>query len=117
MLSTAYPQVFHVVALIALIASIASFFYLRNKYLRDFPGRTTIEKLRAEVADLYGAHADLTDRFSRFQRKEGMREVRSAKQREQEILAEAQAIAGEAAPQEAADGDKLALYRRRRPLQ
>lgn len=113
MLSTAYPQVFPILATIALVFSIAGFFYLRNKYLRDFPGRAKINALALEVGELASATEALNDRFTRFQRREGMRDARSAKERERDILAQAHEIAAQGAPQEPdAPTDKLNLYRR-----
>lgn len=112
-MSTAFPHIFPIVALAALCFSIAGFFYLRNKYLTDFPGRSKITELQLEVAELAQAVVDLNDRFTRFQKREGMRDARSVKERNADILAEAQRIALEGAPDEAAAGtDKLALYRR-----
>jgi len=117
MLSTAYPQVFHILSIIALCVSIAGIFYCKNKILRDFPGRTTITAMQLEVGELSQATADLNDRFTRFQRREGMRDARSAKEREQDILAQAQQIAAQGASDEPQGDDKRALYRRRTKLQ
>lgn len=114
---TAYPQVFHSLAIIALFIAVAGFFYCKNKYLRDFPGRSTITALQLEVAELAQATADLNDRFTRFQRREGMRDARSAKERDADILAQAHEIAAQAASPEPDNGGKTALYRRRSKLQ
>lgn len=112
-----YPQVFHILAILALIIAIAGFFYCKNKYLRDFPGRSTITAMQLEVGELAQATADLNDRFTRFQRREGMRDARSAKEREADVLAQAHQIAAESAAQEPQGDDKAALYRRRTKLQ
>lgn len=117
MTSTAFSLLFHSLAALGFIGVILLFFYMRNKYLRDFPGRSTIERLRGEVSELAGLQADLTDRFSRFQRREGMRDARSAKEREQEVMAEAQRILAQEGSQEPSGDDKTALYRRARRVQ
>jgi len=112
MLSTAFPQLFHIASIIGLLTAIGGFIYLRIKYLRDFPGRAKINALSLEVAELAQATEALNDRFTRFQKREGMRDARSAKERERDILAQAQQIAAEAGSADDSGGDKLALYRR-----
>lgn len=116
MLSTTYQQVFHILSILWLPVAIVGYFALRNKILRDFPGRSTIETMRIEVAEFQGLVGDLNDRFSRFQKREGMREARSAKQTEAEVLAQAREIAAQASVEEPGN-DKTALYRRARRIQ
>lgn len=112
-MSTTYPQVILIASFICHIIAFGGLFYLRNKILRDFPGRSTINTLSLEVGELAQATTALNERFTRFQKRDGMREARSAKEREQEILAQAHAIAAEGGSEEPAAGtDKLALYRR-----
>lgn len=118
-LSTAYPQVMHILHMVLIawgtIAPIALYFYFKHLLLRDFPGKTTINTLRADVADFSGSIADLTERFARFQNKEGMRAAREAKAAEKDILAQAQEIVSQADAQ-GGDGSKIDLYNRRRKL-
>lgn len=112
-MSTSYPHLVLIASFICHIIAFGGLFYLRNKILRDFPGRSTINTLSLEVGELAQATTALNERFTRFQKRDGMREARSAKEREQEILAQAHAIAAEAGSKEAdTGGDKLALYRR-----
>lgn len=117
-MSTAYPQVVNwlTIALVGwtIIAPLAVLFYSRWLFKRDFPGVTTINTLRGEVADLSGAQADLAERFSRFQNKEGMRLARETKEREKSVLEQAQEIAAGAQVEQG--NDKTSLYRRRRSL-
>jgi len=96
-------------------APIALFFYFKHLLLKDFPGKSTINRVRTEVAELSGMIADLTERFARFQNKEGMRLARQAKEDEKSILQQAQEIAAQADAQEGSD--KASLYRRRPKLQ
>ena len=118
-LSTAYPQVINwfTIALLAwtILAPIAVAIYCKLLFLRDFPGKRTINDLRIEISDFSGMVADLTERFARFQNKEGMRAAREAKQQEKTVLQQAQEIADQAGSE--TGDDKVSLYRRRRPLQ
>jgi len=74
--------------------------------------------LRAEVDEFSGELADLTERFSKFQKREGMRAARSAKEKQQELIEEARQIIasqGAVSPPVEADNGPLAgkrhLYR------
>lgn len=48
--------------------------------------------MRREVAELSGDLADLTERFARFQKREGMRAARSEKETNQSLREQAMAI-------------------------
>jgi len=115
-LSTTMPQLMHNLftfgPLLLSTVALALAVYVAFRISKDFPGKALIERLRADVAGLEGEHADLVERFSRFQKREGMRHARSAREREQDILAEAQQLAAQGGSQEPADQGKLALYRR-----
>ena len=83
MLSTAFPQPIDLVAMVLLavntIALILLFGYVAKKSRRDFPTKHEINVMRSEVSDLSGMQADLSDRFTRFQKREGMRVAREEK--------------------------------------
>lgn len=108
-LSTGFPLGVSLLALLGVI-------YVGIRLHKDFPGKVLIERLRAENAELAGMVADLGERFTRFQKREGMRDARSAKERESDVLAQAQQIAAQSASDEAPN-DKTALYRRARRMQ
>lgn len=118
MLSTTYPQVIlllgTILAVLNTIALLAGFLYFKHLILHDFPGRRTIDALRMEVSDFSGMHADLVERFNRFQKKEDMRAARDEKAAQRSILEEAQAIAMET-PSDEPTSSKLDLWKR--PLQ
>lgn len=117
-LSTAYPQVMHWFNILLTVyytaAPIVLFFYFKRLFLQDFPGKRTINALRTECAEFSGMVGDLTDRFARFQNKEGMRAARDKKEQDRSVLEHAQEIASQAAPDEPG---KAGLYRRRSRLQ
>lgn len=92
-------------------------FYLNRLLLREFPGRSTIESMRLELGETAGNLADLGDRFTRFQRREGMRAARAEKTSQADLQAEAQRILAEAGVSPASAGlpdnsagSKTALY-------
>lgn len=96
-------------------APIALFFYFKHLLLKDFPGKRTINTMRTEVAELSGSIADLTERFARFQNKEGMRLAREEKAKAKSVLEQANEIMASAGSEEVSG--KAALYRRRSKLQ
>jgi TolA-binding protein len=110
-----YPQLINALPTVLLalntIGLLGVYFYFKNKYLQDFPGRRTITELQVEVGELTGMIADLTDRFNRFQKKENMRQVRADRTAEQDVLTQAKEIAAQNSSQEPDDG-KLSLYKR-----
>lgn len=118
-MSTAYPQLINMLPTVLLVLNtlglLGLYFYFKNKYLKDFPGRSKITALEIEVSDFNGTVADLIDRFNRFQKKENMRAVRLDQAAEKDVLAQAQEIVAQGAPQEAegATSSKVDLYRKR----
>ena len=120
MFSTAEPLVinilFTVLAVWATLLPLGVLFYCKRLILRDFPGRRTINDLRIEVSDFSGMVADLTDRFNRFQKREGMRSARAEKEHEKSVLEQAKEIAAQADAEDlsGATSDKLDLYKRAR---
>lgn len=123
-----YPQLIHTlftaVALIAALAAIGACFYLKRLFLRDFPGRTTINELRAEVASFSGEIADLTERFARFQKREGMRSARAEKETAKDLQEQAFRIlaqGGDGTARDVSGSDpaevKAALMRKMRGMQ
>lgn len=92
---------------------LALYFHFKNKYLKDFPGRSKITALEIEVSDFNGTVADLIDRFNRFQKKENMRAVRLEKAQEKDVLEQAREIAASASSHEPEGprSDKLDLWK------
>ena len=72
--------------------------------------------MKLDLSDLQGRFEDLTDRFTRFQKREGMRDARAGKEAQRDALAEAKAIidahGGGAQQPAAGSSSKLDLYRR-----
>jgi len=88
--------------------------YLRSYFQRENPSKTALAKQKREVSELAGLLADLEDRFTRFQKREGMRAARSEKDRGEALKTEAaEILAGRGSSSEPVDG-KLGLYRRLR---
>jgi hypothetical protein len=88
-------------------------------FYKEFPSSKLINRLRAEVDEFSGELADLTERFSKFQKREGMRAARATKEQQQTLKEEAEAILAQAASEPAQQSgytgpmaDKLHLYRR-----
>jgi hypothetical protein len=87
-------------------------------FYKEFPSNTLINRLRAEVDEFSGELADLTDRFSKFQKREGMRTARAEKERQlslkeqaEEIIAQAQAQPAQPSNYDGPMANKLHLYR------
>ena len=116
-----YPQLIHsLLTVAALLFSLVAIWHsvlTRRLILQEFPGRTTINTMRGEVAEFSGQLADLSDRFARFQKREGMRTAREEKEVQKSLKEQAAAIlAGATGPQQPEDV-KDALRRRIRGLQ
>lgn len=116
-LFTAYPQLDNIITALlvvyAIIAPIAMVLYCKKLILQDFPGKRTINDLRIEISDFSGMVADLTERFNRFQKRQGMRQAREDKAAEESVLQQAQRIAAESEAEKPTT-DKLDLYRKAR---
>lgn len=115
-----YPQVIHNLStwgpLLLTVGVLGYALYLRWLIFKEFPSQRAINKLRAEIDEFSGDLADLTERFSRFQKREGMRTARAEKASAADIQAQAAAILAEKqlSPQTPSDGPmagKLHLYR------
>ena len=90
----------------ALVFSLYSVRQLRT----EFPSKTLINRARGEIDSLSGDLADLRERFSRFQKREGMREAREAKKSAADLQAEALTIMGQESSQGPGSHPKAALY-------
>ena len=114
---TDYPQLIHWLSTgVTLLISIGAigYGYTTRRYLHTkSAAHDDIARLRGEVAEFSGNVADLADRFSRFQKREGMRVARSEKERNEDMKREAAEILASQGAPEAPEG-KLGLYRRRR---
>ena len=115
-LSTVYPQLINTLSAaspwLAIALSIGVGLYTSFKFRRDFVSKRDLDQLRAAVSEFSGDIADLTDRFSRFQKREGMRNARESKESAKSIMEEAQALVnGAQAPEPAG---KIALYAKRK---
>lgn len=113
---TTVPQLIHILLTgVALLVSTGAIWYAyRTKQVFYSHKATTsaVSKLRREVAECIGSVADLEERFTRFQKKEGMRVARSAKEREQELAEEARQLMADAGPDQNQAQGKLGLYNR-----
>ena len=114
-METLYPQLIHTLStafpLLITAGVIGLYIYVYKKISRDFPEKKQLDTLSSEIVELSGELGDLRDRFSRFQKREGMRAAREAKQTEKDVVAQAQELiaqGGHEAPQQGQG--KLALY-------
>jgi hypothetical protein len=100
-ISTLYPQWYGYLltgtAILASVIALALYLHLRHCFRRDFPGKDTINGLKKEVSEFSGDVADLTERFARFQKREGMRSARDEKDRARTLQQQAQEIAADTA--------------------
>ena len=123
-LFTANPQIVHILLTLgALLASLGcTLFCLRlwRRVSAEFPGRSEIARLTGAVAELDGELGALRERFSRFQKREGMRAAREAKTSQKDLLEEAKALVAQGATPAGGAGQpagsrmgKAELYRRR----
>jgi hypothetical protein len=100
MLSTGYPQ--DIPALIAFGTGLVSLFaillsiYVAWKQSKLAATKPDVNRLRAEVSEQSGELSDLRDRFSRFQKREGLRVAREEKKSQADLIAEAQALQAQA---------------------
>ena len=119
-LSTAYPQVVLLIpSALALLVSLAALWFsvkVYREFSNDFPGKSEINRVRGEVADFSGQIADLADRFSRFQKREGMRVAREEKETQRSLREQAQEVLAAQGAPDTATG-KAALYKRLGGLQ
>ena len=98
MLSTAgvlqwFPY-FTIAAFFFSICACAYSLYSARVIRTEFPSKTLLNAIRAEIDTLSGDTADLSARFSRFQKREGMQAAREAKRSSAELQAEALTIMG-----------------------
>lgn len=120
MLSTGVtPQWLAYISTVALFFSLCAcafcLYYVRV-IRTEFPSKTLLNSVRAEIDTLSGDIADLTARFSRFQKREGMREAREAKKSSADLQAEALAILNTdgSSPPDSGSHPKADLYKRAR---
>lgn len=123
-LSTVDPQIVHILCTVgALLAALGCTLFclrLRQRVNAEFPGRSEIARLTGAVAELDGELGALRDRFSRFQKREGMRAAREEKTSQKDLLEEAKALVAQGASPAGSAGQsaggrmgKAELYRRR----
>lgn len=118
MLSTTDPQVIPLIStavgVLAGIIAGACAFYVARELKR-------VKSVQLDIAELFERLEALTARFTRFQKREGMREVREQKTAQKDLQDEAKAILAEAGVAPGAPGQsrgapvasKQELYRRR----
>ena len=119
-----YPQLIHSLITwgvpVSILFLLGYVTYLRYLFHKEFPSSALINRLRAEVDQFSGELADLTDRFSRFQKREGMRAARIEKTAQKDVQQEAADIIAAAKIQperqepeyQGPMANKLHLYRR-----
>lgn len=105
MLSTSYPQLILLVVNFLTLACNSLISYVLLKKL------VHVRALERDVRETKLDIGDLTDRFTTFQKREGMREARAKKQTDIDLLADLQAAA--AAPAEVGGLDHKSKLRRK----
>ena len=88
--------------------------YSVRRVRMEFPTKTLLNKLRAENDSLSGDFADLTERFSRFQKRETMQVAREAKRSAASLQAEAAEILQSGSGNSPGTSPKAELYKRAR---
>ena len=109
-----YTWLPHLVSTAAIAVALATLLYFRLRGANV----ALISKLRGEIADTQADLADLRDRFTRFQKREGMRAAREEKASAESLREQAYKIlasGGNGADPSFSGGDpKTALYRKLR---
>lgn len=107
-----YTWLPHLISTVAMAVALGTLLYFRLRGANV----ALISKLRGEIADTQADLADLRDRFTRFQKREGMRAAREEKASAQSLREQAYSIlagggdgAAGAVP---GDDSKAALYRK-----
>jgi len=89
--------------------------YYARRIRTEFPTKTLLNKLRAENDSLSGDFADLTERFSRFQKRESMQAAREVKRSNASLQEEAAKILQDgSASSSPGSSPKAELYKRAR---
>lgn len=108
------PQLIHIFltacALLCTAGLLGLWYMTSSRKHRELPARTQLLRFKRQLTELEGLMADLEERFTRFQKREGMRTARSAKERTEELTADARALIEQNPPPPAPVGDKKALY-------
>lgn len=109
-----FPQLIHTLSTwlpaLAIALSIGIALYTSWKFRHDFPEKKQLDLFEADISDMAGRIADLSDRFSRFQKREGMRVAREAKETEKDLLTTARELV-EGSQREPDAPGKLGLYK------
>lgn len=106
MLYTALPYLFT-------LGVLGYVLYTRYYFTREIPSRSALTSVERKLFELEGIQSDLESRFTRLQKREGMRVARSAKENEQAIREEATQILNAQGPAKGLPG-KLGLYQQAR---
>lgn len=96
-----------------LCVSLFSLYYAR-RIRTEFPTKTLLNALRAENDSLSGDFADLTARFSRFQKRQDMQGAREAKRSAASLQEEAATILQHGSTNSPATSGKADLYKKAR---
>lgn len=111
-LSTGFPQLIHSLAVgLALLAGVGAL-VIALRVRKTVASAPLVSKFMAEVAELAGEHADLVERFARFQKRQDMRAARNELTGQKDAEAEAARIMAERGSQKPSAASKLDLYRR-----
>lgn len=107
------------ISAVSLMVALASIWF----FVQKSASTVAINRLKGEISDAQADIADVRDRFSRFQKREGMRVARAEKTSQADLQAEAERIlaaAGGVPGQPGQPGgpshDKAALYARARSI-
>lgn len=98
------------------IGALVYAFYLHLVFARNSANSRSLREIRLDVAKLGGEIIDLTDRFTRWQKRKNMQEARQEKTSQRDLLEEATKLVGEAPGSSQAPGTspKAELYRKLR---
>lgn len=119
MLSTTLTEVYAVAALVVacvgtLIAIATTWNVARLKH-REIPTKNDVQRLQIDVTDCYGRVEDLSERFTRFQKREGLRVAREEKKSQADLQAEALQLMNERQGElPGMQSAKAALYKKAR---
>lgn len=116
MLSTTMTEVYALAALVVacvgtLIAIGVTWNVARLKH-REIPTKNDVQRLQIDVQDCYGRVEDLSERFTRFQKREGLRVAREEKKSQADLQAEALQLMNQKQEAAGAVSPKADLYKR-----
>lgn len=113
-LSTVFILASLAVSFTATLVCVALTYTVVRKARRNLPTTQHIQRLQIDIQDCYGRLEDLSERFTRFQKREGLRVAREEKKSQADLLEEARQIQARATSdiENKSVHSKADLYRR-----